>query len=676
MVNPKAIPLKYTIFAAVLLILSVPISYTFMMGIFSSSIIWAPTGFAFAFLFVKGKDIAPVVFIGVFIGYVINYVSFDSPLEWRFFSTSFLLTVSGFSGASLGAYLTRKLNIKLSLNVRDIVLFALIITLISGLTALLGNLTFIIQGMLSWQSFFDSYTIWFLGDLYGIIIFGLPMLISLQIDKSPSFGYFTRYEALFFALLILFSAVLFTDYVPYLSFGFHKYFYIPFAVVAAIYFPVRTLYLFSLTILLMVGLISPFIVEPDIFVYMSEINILLVILTIIAIVIKITSLKLDDQLDNQNERQKRLKALVGSMREMFSLSNQTSTLQDNQVKTEASKIFRMVFKMFDVIDYGSCAFISGDKVHFIDAIGFDLDMLNSLPLREEQWIKNLDKPQIFYYKDTLFKNEHGDEISDLVKESNPFDLKESLFMSVALTETITCEFSFDISQKNQGTFRGNLVEYFEGLNTMLNTFFEANRRSIGLADQKNTMVVSLLKAIDLFDKYTRIHSEHVADIAREIGWKIGLSEEKISELYWAGIVHDIGKIGVDIKIIDKPGELTVEEYESIKKHSDYGYALLKQSSTLKRIAQYVRHHHEHYDGNGYPSGLSGNENLQQSYVLGLSEAIASMMEDRVYSKKLDTPTIIGEIKKENGYQFDPGLCDIAIDLIENGLLSRIKKDKT
>ena len=676
MVNPKAIPLKHTLFVAVLLIASVPIAYSFTMGIFTSSIIWPTIGFAFAFLFVKGKDIAPVVFLSIFIGYLVSHFSFDGPMTWHILRTSFMLTVSGFTAAALGAFLTRKFNVMLNLDFRNVFLMILITVVLTATAALLGNLTFMIQGMLSYKSFVSSYATWFLGDFYGMIIFGLPMVMSLQLDKNPFFGDLSLKEGLFFIAVILFSFLLFTDYIPYPSFVFHKYLYIPFAVVIAIFFPIRTLYMFSLVILMMMALITPFIVEPDIFIYMSEVNILLTILTLIAIIIKIIYIDLEDQKASQKMRQTRLEALVDSMQEMLSLSNQTSTLHESNVEKEASKIFRMVFKMFDEIDYGSCAFIRGDKVHFIDMVGYDKDTFNSLPLSGSDWIKKLDKPQIYTHTDVMFKNHLGDEILDIIQDTNPFNIKESLFMSVQMTESITCELSFDIKKGSAYSFKSTLLEYFEGLNIMLNTFFEANRKSIGLADQKNSMVVSLLKAIDLFDQYTRIHSEHVADIAREIAWKAGLSEEKVSELYWAGIVHDIGKIGLDIEIINKPKKLTVLEYETVKSHPERGHGLLRKSGTLKSIAQFVRHHHERYDGLGYPDGLSGDENLQQSYILGLSEAIASMFEERSYSPALSEEAIIEEINREKGFQFDPGICDIAIKLIENGLVKRVKKDKT
>ncbi len=676
MINPKAIPWRQSLFIGLLLTLSVPIAYGFTMGVFSSSIIWPPIGFAFAFLFIKGKNIAPVVFLSIFLGYLISNVAVGNIPSFTILFTSFLLTTSGFIGASIGAFLTIKFHIMLNLSPRNISLMVLVTVLMSGISALLGNLTFIVQSMLSWHSFIDSFTIWFFGDFYGIVIFGLPMVMSLQLDKHPYFKDFNLKEAFFFAVLILFSILLFTDTIPYLSFVFHKYLYIPFAVIIALYFPIRTLYLFSLTILLLMAVITPFVIEPDIFIYMSEVNILLVILTLITIVIKLIYLNLDAQKADQSIRQTRLEALVDSMREMFSLSHQTVTLHESEVETEASKIFRMVFRMFDDIDYGSCVFVRGDKVHFVDTIGYDLDTMNSLPLSGHEWVKNLNKPQVFEHEEMLFKNAIGDEILDLVKDNNPFDLKESLFMSVPLTDKISCELSFDIDKKSDATFKGELLNYFEGLNIMITTFFEANQKSIGLADQKNSMVVSLLRAIDLFDEYTRIHSEHVAEIARDIAKKTGLSQEKVSELYWVGIVHDIGKIGLDIRVLNKPSKLTVLEYETLQDHPIRGFRLLRQSDTLKSIAQFVRHHHERYDGLGYPDGLKGNENMEQAYILGLSEAIASMFEKRPYAEAMSEEAIIDEIRNEKGYQFEPRLCDIAIELIENGLLRRIKKDKT
>ncbi|MFW5892685.1 MAG: HD domain-containing phosphohydrolase [Bacillota bacterium] len=656
-------------FMALLLTASVPIGHMFTMNQFNASIIWATTAFAFAFLFLRGKTTALPVFLFILLGYLISYaVSQDYALRISV-GLALLLSISDFASAFAGAWMLHRFKVMLALTIKDITLALITAMTMAVVSAVLGNASLYLLGLIDSIYLVDSFLVWFLGDFYGVIIFGTPLIMSLQVDRYPYFQDFNRKEALFYLIFILFTLVIFNGTIPNITFVFHKYLFIPFAVVAAFLFPVRTVYMLSLIFLFLMNLTDPFALPPDIFVYMSEVNFLLIILAAITITLKLTIMQIEHSKSMQLRRQRRLNSLVDALQELFSFSRHT-TLRQDEMETEASRVFRLIARIIEDVDYGSCAVVEGDKVRFIDALGFDVDTLNHYDVSADDWVKNLDKPTRFVTNDHAFtlNSASADDLPKMIDNELVERIKESVFMSVRLSDTMTCELSFDIDQDSDATFTEDTMTYFEGLNILLNTFFEASLSTLDPSKQTNSMVVALLKAIDLFDPNTRTHSEHVALIARTIASRMGLGENTTNSLFWAGIVHDIGKIGLDTALLNKKGTLTIKEYESLKMHPRRGYELLIQSSTLENIAEYVLHHHERYDGTGYPDQLKGEENLKESAILAVSEAIAAMHEAHPYSRSKPLKAIKDELRKEASHQFDPEIVAVAIEALDEGLL--------
>ena len=174
--------------------------------------------------------------------------------------------------------------------------------------------------------------------------------------------------------------------------------------------------------------------------------------------------------------------------------------------------------------------------------------------------------------------------------------------------------------------------------------------------QKET-IHSMIKLLEHHDPYTRGHSENVARLASEFAAFIGLAPEKVKALYWAGIIHDLGKVLIPHNILNKPDKLTLEEYEKIKKHPVLAYDVFKKNRTMKEMAIYIRHHHERYDGKGYPDGLSGTGIPFESRLLTIADSWDAMTRDRVYREALSYDKALEEMEKNRGLQFDPELID-------------------
>ena len=170
---------------------------------------------------------------------------------------------------------------------------------------------------------------------------------------------------------------------------------------------------------------------------------------------------------------------------------------------------------------------------------------------------------------------------------------------------------------------------------------------------------------------TRGHSEMVAELSQEIATTMGYDSESAKEVYWSGLVHDIGKILIPGSILNKPGKLSSSEFDIIKKHPVWGHDVLKQSKYLSKIADNVRYHHERYDGGGYPDALTGAKIPEVSKILAIADTWDAMTRNRAYRKALDTNSAMNEIEKNNGTQFDPKIVEVFLPIIKR----RISKGK-
>ncbi|SKA97191.1 HD domain-containing protein [Caloramator quimbayensis] len=170
-------------------------------------------------------------------------------------------------------------------------------------------------------------------------------------------------------------------------------------------------------------------------------------------------------------------------------------------------------------------------------------------------------------------------------------------------------------------------------------------------------VIALMHAIEARDEYTEGHSRNVAKIVEDIARELGYSESRVEQLIIASYLHDVGKIGIDDSILNKPGKLTAEEYNLIKSHPEVGYNIIKDIKDLGDIPHLVRYHHERYDGKGYPWGKKAQELGKDVFILQLADAVDAMSTDRVYRKALPWEDIKDELIKNSGTQFHPDIVN-------------------
>jgi len=179
----------------------------------------------------------------------------------------------------------------------------------------------------------------------------------------------------------------------------------------------------------------------------------------------------------------------------------------------------------------------------------------------------------------------------------------------------------------------------------------------------HSFMTTLAAAIDARDPYTSGHSQRVAHWARELARSIGLPQEKVEEIYFGGILHDIGKIGIKDDILHKDGILTPGEFEQIKLHTVIGYEILKQAGVHQELLPAIRSHHERVDGTGYPDGLHGEEIPLSARILAVADAFDAMVSDRPYRHGMPVEEALRQIEEGAGTQFDVQLAESFVRLV-------------
>ena len=182
-------------------------------------------------------------------------------------------------------------------------------------------------------------------------------------------------------------------------------------------------------------------------------------------------------------------------------------------------------------------------------------------------------------------------------------------------------------------------------------------------------VECISSALDARDPYTGDHSRRVSDTATVLAKMLGLADDEIQEIHIAAHLHDIGKIGIPDSILLKPGRLDDEEWALMKQHPQIGADILSKSPSFSRISAIILHHHERYDGKGYPRGLKGTGIPLMGRILTIADCFDAMTARRPYKQECSIDYAAGELKKNSGTQFDPELVPVFLSLIEDGKIA-------
>jgi HD-GYP domain-containing protein (c-di-GMP phosphodiesterase class II) len=247
-----------------------------------------------------------------------------------------------------------------------------------------------------------------------------------------------------------------------------------------------------------------------------------------------------------------------------------------------------------------------------------------------------------------------------------------LYSVIPLLASIIQFFVYGFSLTNISLVATVVVIYIFALKDLNDTVEEAERKEIEHYKEEQRRIQNLFEetaealasAIDAKDRYTHGHSTRVADYSKEIAETAGKSPEFCEQVYFAALLHDVGKIGVPDQIINKDGKLTDDEFAFIKKHPVIGNEILSTISESPYLSTGAHYHHERYDGRGYPEGLKGEDIPELARIIGVADAYDAMTSTRSYRDPLPQQKVREELARGMGTQFDPEYARIMLHLID------------
>ncbi|HBG46494.1 MAG TPA: hypothetical protein DDW94_05830 [Deltaproteobacteria bacterium] len=323
-----------------------------------------------------------------------------------------------------------------------------------------------------------------------------------------------------------------------------------------------------------------------------------------------------------------------------------STLKPKEILEIAA---RMVSKIVSC-DRATVALIDRERGGFVYEAGFGIQ---------------LQKGSFVPFKDTtsteVVRTGRPQFVSDTA-ESARLPLEEGFFaegflshLRVPLSVRMEIVGVLSVGARRKAAFTSEDLSVIEKLASQIGVALENSRLLTDLSELFIGIVRTLSEAIDAKSPWTKGHSDRVTKYALDIGRQMGFTEQDLHALELAGRLHDIGKLGTYEAILDKPGKLTDDEIEIIRRHPQKGADILAPIRQMQDIVPAIKHHHEFYDGNGYPEGLKGTQIPLMARILAVADTVDAMSADRPYRKGKSMEVIIAELKRCSGTQFDPDM---------------------
>jgi len=378
--------------------------------------------------------------------------------------------------------------------------------------------------------------------------------------------------------------------------------------------------------------------------------------------IKAMNNALDIYINEINELNMRFIKLIDlfSNKKNFNYENENIFLND---------MLETAIKIIPEADYGSIYKYSNGKVNFVGVKGYKLEDLRKLYIPAKAFYNINDDIEVITHEEIEERNNRLMGSKNHSKLNDMHKIKEMLRMDLKMFGDKKLGLNLDIDQESSQVFDDNSMKIFKAFHNIASSFYKLKEYNNLQNSFTKELVTSIIKLLEMHDLYTKGHSENVAKIASKIAKSMELSDKVIDNTYWAGLVHDIGKLLIPLDILNKKDKLTDEEFELIKGHPVFGSRALKGSDSLKHIARYVKFHHERWDGTGYPYGIAHDEIPLVSQILQLADSWDAMRSDRAYRKGLTIDEAVEEIKINKGKQFSPKIVNVFLRMLDNQSLN-------
>jgi putative nucleotidyltransferase with HDIG domain len=349
-----------------------------------------------------------------------------------------------------------------------------------------------------------------------------------------------------------------------------------------------------------------------------------------------------------------LEKMSHNLEEIFETATQINQAGLKSEEEYLDFLLKMLIDIIDSAEYGSVALFENDKWRFVSAKGHDLQKLQQIDLDKAYHIKTESVKQINNILSNVSRMPE-EKMKELINASKP--IGHTMISELKFRNTVVGTISID-SPPEASPFTEADLRVFEAFTNFATAFLGLKRLFKAQTQFQHQLILAMIKILEIHDPYTKGHSEKVGLLSAEIAREMNFDEEEINEIFGAGLVHDIGKINIPNTILLKVGRLTKEEYDEIKKHPVWGAEILDTSENIDVIVKAVRHHHERWDGHGYPDGLSKTDIPLYSRIIAVADTYDAMTSDRSYKKAVSKDIAIEEIKNNSGEQFDPEIVEI------------------
>lgn len=380
----------------------------------------------------------------------------------------------------------------------------------------------------------------------------------------------------------------------------------------------------------------------------------------------------NDQLENINEElsanneeiREMNKELEKLYKEQEELSNQTTrmlrlmgqvSLISTDEKTFLDECLDLVFNMISATTSGKIIMLENERYNVLTATGMSQKPLEGMHIKSDE-LKIPEKVKLLS-KEEILNLYNVDAFAEERVENALASVKDGIFTPIVWNGSIRgC---IQLFNENSGdmTFSFSDLKKMESFSNLLSIFYRLRKYMKEEGKFQTDLILTLVKALEYYDAYTRGHSERVAIWSAELAKAAGVDEEGQRQIYFASLMHDIGKIFVPQNVLNKVTRLTEDEYALIQSHSTKSAELINKVEGMENFANIVLHHHEKYDGTGYPDGLRGKAIPYFSRIIAVADTYDAMTSNRPYRKSFDKERAANELRRCKGTQFDPSLIE-------------------
>ncbi len=541
-----------------------------------------------------------------------------------------------------------------------------ILLLMSAVGASMHAFTYFILDFTDGNVGFDWLT-FFIGIFFSVLLLAPLGLIAQHFDPKD-----IRIEKpleavplLVFSVSYILVMVLFTNHIGPFDFASNYYMLLLFYVLIGVLYHFRTIVFFSLTMLVGASLyVRAHPVEPSLLGFYANLLVFTVVAHGMTFGIRRHKHMREGQLQQITEKNKQVDRLIDDVYELLRFSK--DMIRDSEgtsLTEEFSRALDIAKRLVGGAKAGYCYVEEDGKITMLRADVYKTTQVPFLYECHDVANKAVEAVSFLHNIKASLATLYGQAFMALHEKA---PVKSRALIRFQLTNDLS--YTIGVDKTDESGFSPLEIANIKRFAHLFQSLFMRNHLAAQSNRLKNEIAISFVRTLELFDAYTKGHSEDVAELTSQIASALGIPEQDREELYWAGLLHDVGKVGVSSSTLNKKGSLTAEEYDAVKAHVHYGFDTVSSQRDLRRIALVIRHHHEWHNGEGYPNGLAGDDIPLGGRIIAVADAITTMATNRAYRRRMAKDAIIEEIKRHRGTQFCPEVTDAAVKLLEDGWL--------